>query len=98
MVAAHDVASRVLVQHHKSREESRMLRIKPSLVFGLVALLGLVAALGAFAASGSHATVASNNNAGLTVPSGNMSMNVNYKGSPATGVGSSANVAFANLK
>ena len=75
-----------------------MLRIKPSVVFGLIALLALVAVLGAFAASGSHATVASNNNAGLTVPSANMPLNVNFKGSPATGVNSSASVAFANIK
>jgi len=75
-----------------------MLRIKPSVVFGLIALLGLIAVLGAFAASGSRATVASNNNAGLTVPSANMPLNVNFKGSPATGANSSANVGFANIK
>src|SRR5215212_9317392 len=75
-----------------------MLKLKPSIVFGLIALLGLIAVLGAFAASGSHATVASNNNAGLTVPSTNMLMSTNVKANPATGVNSSANVAFGNLK
>lgn len=74
-----------------------MPRIKPFVVFGLVALLGAIAALGVFA-GGSPATVASNNNAGLTVPSANMSLNANFKGSPATGAASAATVAFANLK
>jgi len=75
-----------------------MLRIKPSVVFGLVVLLALVAALGVYAGGGSHATVASNNNAGLTVPSASMPLSVNFKANPATGVNASASVAFANIK
>lgn len=75
-----------------------MLRIKPFVVVGLVLLLGVIAVLGAFAAGGARATVASNNNAGLTVPSAGMSLNSNFKASPATGASSSAAVAFANIK
>jgi len=75
-----------------------MPRIKPFVVFGLVALLGAIAVLGVFAAGGSRATVASNNNAGLTVPSANMPLSANFKSNPATGAASSASVAFANLK
>ena len=61
-------------------------------------LLGAIAALGAFAASTSRVTVASNSNAGLTVPSANMPLNTNFKASPATGINSTASVAFANIK
>jgi hypothetical protein len=75
-----------------------MPRIKPFVVFGLVALLGVIAVLGAFAANGSRATVASNNNAGLTVPSANMPLSVNFKANPASGVNSTATVGFANIK
>src|SRR5205814_8340625 len=35
---------------------------------------------------------------GLTVPSASMPLSVNFKANPATGVNSSASVAFANLK
>jgi hypothetical protein len=75
-----------------------MPKIKPFVILGLVALLGVIAVLGAFAAGGSRATVASNNSAGLTVPSANMLQNVNFKANPATGVNSTASVAYSNVK
>ncbi|MEO8285581.1 MAG: sialidase family protein [Chloroflexota bacterium] len=75
-----------------------MPRIKPFVVFGLIALLGAIAVLGAFATSGARATVAYSDTAGLTVPSANMSLSTNFKANPATGAESAANVAFANIR
>jgi BNR repeat-like domain len=75
-----------------------MPRNKPFVIFGLVALLGLIAVIGAFASGASRATVASNNSAGLTVPSANMPLSANFKANPATGASSTAAVNFANVR
>lgn len=72
-----------------------MPRVKPIVIFGLVALLAAVAALGVFA-NGTSRTAASNG-AELTVP-GTYAKNASFKAAPATGAASRVELGFPNIR
>jgi len=67
------------------------------IVLAVLVIISLVAAMSAFV-GGRGGNLAAGTSPDLNVPAAGMPMSVNFKANPATGVNSTASVAFANIK